>query len=134
MDRPLTVILPDGGQTSIDYHGDALPLKVTKTVLATPSPSIVTSTVYDPLGRGSQRRLDSDPAGIDYTDTTYDALKQIGYLLLDEALGEYDVESRLGLIKMLSPEARTEETRYPLFDLPARFDRLISLLGKEHRT
>jgi hypothetical protein len=30
-------------------------------------------------------------------------LKQIGYLLLDEALGEYDVESRLSLIKMLSP-------------------------------
>ena len=27
-------------------------------------------------------------------------LKQIGYLLLDEALGEYDVESRLGLIKI----------------------------------
>ena len=34
-------------------------------------------------------------------------LKQIGYLLLDEALGEYDVETRLGLIKMLSPETST---------------------------
>ncbi len=32
------------------------------------------------------------------------ALKQIGYLLLDEALGEYDVETRLGLIKMLPPD------------------------------
>jgi hypothetical protein len=30
------------------------------------------------------------------------ALQQIGYLLLDGALGEYDVETRLGLIKMLS--------------------------------
>jgi hypothetical protein len=27
----------------------------------------------------------------------------IGYILLDEALGEYDVESRLGLIKMFLP-------------------------------
>ena len=26
-------------------------------------------------------------------------IKQIGYLLLDEALGEYDVETRVGLIK-----------------------------------
>src|SRR5262249_2027676 len=32
-------------------------------------------------------------------------LKQIGYLLLDETLGEYDVETRLGLIKMLPPDA-----------------------------
>jgi hypothetical protein len=29
--------------------------------------------------------------------------KQIGYLLLDHGLGEYDVEMRLGLIKMLAP-------------------------------
>jgi len=60
-------------------------------------------------------------------------LKQIGYLLLDEALGEYDVEVRLGLIKMLSPETKTEVDRYPLFELPTRFDQLISQLGKEHR-
>jgi len=55
-------------------------------------------------------------------------LKQIGYLLLDEALGEYDVETRLGLIKMMSPDSRTEEDRYPLPDLPALFDQLVSRL------
>jgi hypothetical protein len=55
-------------------------------------------------------------------------LKQIGYLLLDEALGEYDVESQLGLIKMLSPDARTEGERYPLVELPAFFDKLVSRL------
>jgi|SRR5882672_2928552 len=38
-------------------------------------------------------------------------LKQIGYLLLDETLGEYDVESRVGLIKMLPPEMGTEGAR-----------------------
>jgi hypothetical protein len=53
-------------------------------------------------------------------------LKQIGYLLLDEALGEYDVESRLGLIKMLSPQTPTEGERHPFADLPALFDRLVS--------
>jgi len=55
-------------------------------------------------------------------------LKQIGYLLLDESLGEYDVESRLGLIKMLSPDTPTDEERYPLAELAARFDELISQL------
>ncbi len=55
-------------------------------------------------------------------------LKQIGYLLLDETLGEYDVESRLGLIKMLSPETRTDGVRYPLAELAARFDELVSQL------
>jgi hypothetical protein len=54
------------------------------------------------------------------------SLKQIGYLLLDEALGEYDVETRLGLIKMLSPDTETEGARYPLSELPAQFDGLIA--------
>lgn len=56
------------------------------------------------------------------------ASKQIGYLLLDTTLGEYDVETRLGLIKMLSPETRTVGERYPLAELPARFDELVSRL------
>jgi hypothetical protein len=55
-------------------------------------------------------------------------LKQIGYLLLDEALGEFDVESRLGLVRMLSPDARTDGDRYPLQDLPPLFDQLVSRL------
>lgn len=57
-------------------------------------------------------------------------LKQIGYLLLDEALGEYDVESRLGLIKMLSPQVRKYGERHPFADLPARFDELVGQLEK----
>jgi hypothetical protein len=56
------------------------------------------------------------------------AFKQIGFLLLDVALGEYDVETRLGLIKMLSPETRTVGDRYPLAELPTLFDQLVSRL------
>jgi hypothetical protein len=52
-------------------------------------------------------------------------LKQIAYLLLDEALGEYDVEAHLGLIKMLSPEQGAGTERYPLAELPARFDKFV---------
>jgi hypothetical protein len=55
-------------------------------------------------------------------------LKQIGYLLLDEALGEYDVEMRLGFIKMLPPETQTSGERSPLIKLPELFDRLVSRL------
>ncbi len=58
--------------------------------------------------------------------------KQIGYLLLDDALGEFDVETRLGLIKMYSPDASTSEKRYPFPDLPQLFDQLVSRL--EHRS
>jgi hypothetical protein len=60
-------------------------------------------------------------------------LKQIGYLLLDDTLGEYDVESRLGLIKMLSPDSKAEGKRYPLAELAARFDELVSQLEGHSR-
>ncbi|HVT96553.1 MAG TPA: hypothetical protein VHE33_03545 [Acidobacteriaceae bacterium] len=56
--------------------------------------------------------------------------KQFGYLLLDAALGEYDVETGLGFIQMLPPEESTSEHRYPFADLPELFDQLIARLGK----
>lgn len=54
--------------------------------------------------------------------------KQIGYLLLDEMLGEYDVESRLSLIKMLPTDTKSPGDRHPLRELPGLFDQLISRL------
>ena len=62
------------------------------------------------------------------------AMKQIGYLLLDETLGEYDVETRLGLINMLSPETRTVGDRHPLAELPTLFDQLVSRLERRAGT
>lgn len=59
------------------------------------------------------------------------AMKVIGYLLLDEALGEYDVAARLGMIAMHSPDAHTEGERYTFTELPGRFDVLVeSLQGR----
>jgi hypothetical protein len=55
-------------------------------------------------------------------------LKQVGYLLLDETLGEYDVEVGLGLIKMFAPDTRTPGERYPLSELPVLFDKLVARL------
>ncbi|MGH9564162.1 MAG: hypothetical protein ACRD3S_22140 [Terracidiphilus sp.] len=54
--------------------------------------------------------------------------KLIGYLLLDEALGEYDVEERLGLIKILPADTRIEWERHPLAELPSAFDKLVARL------
>jgi len=54
--------------------------------------------------------------------------KQIGYLLLDEALGEYDVETKIGLIEMLAPESRQRGDRYPFRELAKHFDQAITRL------
>ena len=54
--------------------------------------------------------------------------KQIGYLMLDESLGEFDVETRLGLIQMLPPESNKEGDRHPLAELPVLFDQVVSRL------
>ena len=59
------------------------------------------------------------------------AWKQIGYLLLDEALGEYDVETKLGIIKLFAPEAEIPGERIPLAELPDVFDRhVLTLAGR----
>lgn len=54
--------------------------------------------------------------------------KSMAYLILDEALGEYDVETRLGLIKMFAPEEKTTAQRHPLEELPVLFDKLVARL------
>jgi hypothetical protein len=55
-------------------------------------------------------------------------IKTIGYLLLDECLGEFEVESRVGLIEMLSPDTRTNGQRHPFSELPKQFDELVASL------
>lgn len=65
MDRSVAINHPDGGQATFDYHGDAFPLKTTKTVLVAPGSSIVTSAVFDGRGRPVTTTVDSDPGGVD---------------------------------------------------------------------
>jgi hypothetical protein len=56
------------------------------------------------------------------------ARKMIGYLLLDEVLGEFDVEMKVGMIEMYSIDEPVEFERMPLAELPAAFDRLVAKL------
>ncbi len=47
---------------------------------------------------------------------------QIGYLMLDQALGEYDVETKVGRIEFFPRHSPSQADRFPLSELPARFD------------
>jgi hypothetical protein len=55
------------------------------------------------------------------------AFKVIAYLLLDEALGEYDVETCIGPIAVEKPDAAAG-VAHPFSELPAQFDQLIAKL------
>jgi YD repeat-containing protein len=72
MGRLVETDFPDGGQIKTNFNGDAVPLTITTTQLATPDPSIVKTTVLDGLGRTQSECL-TDPEGNDCVDTTYDA-------------------------------------------------------------
>ncbi|MGH9685401.1 MAG: RHS repeat domain-containing protein [Candidatus Acidiferrales bacterium] len=79
--RILTTSYPDRGSTADCYTDDSsgqcysgsLPLKVITTTAITSGMNLVHTTVYDDLGRISQTQVNSDPEGVDYTETTYDA-------------------------------------------------------------
>src|SRR5207245_343875 len=72
--RVLQENFPDGGQTSWTYNS---PTNITTTTKMNASQNIVSTVLLDSLGRTSQTQLNSDPQGVDYTDTTYDALGRV---------------------------------------------------------
>jgi hypothetical protein len=78
------------------------------------------------LTNGSEIGLRLFVSGFNERDT---ALKQIVYLMLDEALGEFDVETKVGLIEMLPSKSPDTANRYPLCELATLFDELASRLA-----
>lgn len=81
------------------------------------------------LSNGRELGLYLFTPGYDETNT---AFGQIGYLMLDEALGEYDVETKVGLIKFFDFEAHPDSKRFPLAKLPEIFDAHYAELTKSH--
>jgi len=70
---------------------------------------------------------DGDKVGIvlffdGYTEEEKDIFGQIGYLFLDESLGEYAVETQVGFIEFQSQESKYFSRSSPLEDLPKQFD------------
>ena len=48
--------------------------------------------------------------------------QNMGYLFLDEALGEYDIETKVGFIEFRNRESEEFEGARPLLELPVHFD------------
>jgi hypothetical protein len=67
-----------------------------------------------------------------YRDDERTIWGQIGYLFLDQALGEYDVETKVGLIEFFPSSAHPEAVRYPLHELPMIFDARFAELPPRH--
>jgi hypothetical protein len=57
-----------------------------------------------------------------YNEKQKNIFGQIGYLMLDEALGEYAVEMQVGFIEFQSRESKYFSPAAPLVELPAHFD------------
>ncbi len=66
-----------------------------------------------------------------YTEERKTDFGNIGYLMLDQALGEYDVVAKLGPIKMMGPDAAVGSEKYPLKELPTMFDQVWSRLSSQ---
>ncbi len=72
--RRLTEVDFPIGSKTFNYHADALPATVTQTQTASPDPNIVTSTIYDGVGRVAHTTVDSDPDTTVTVDYTYDGV------------------------------------------------------------
>jgi hypothetical protein len=62
----------------------------------------------------------SKPYG--YKDSDRGTYGQIGYLFLDEALGEYAVETQVGFVEFQPRESEYFGQSHPLRELPRDFD------------
>jgi hypothetical protein len=60
-----------------------------------------------------------------YNEAEKGTLGQIGYLLLDEALGEYDMETKVGFIEFQPRTSTYFFKSKPIKELPAQFDEYV---------
>jgi len=70
--RKVEIDYPDGGETKITYNDTVNPTVQINELFATSGSWLTKQLNLDGLGRLMQHQLTSDPAGIVYTDTTYD--------------------------------------------------------------
>lgn len=59
---------------------------------------------------------------------------QVGYLFLDEALGEYDVETKVGFIEVLGQDSKHFNGASPISGLASRFDAVLSGRNQQNQT
>lgn len=61
-----------------------------------------------------------------YNEASSELWGHVGFLFLDMALGEYDVETKVGHIDFRPYAFKTDLDRYPLPELPERFDKFVA--------
>ncbi|MCE0497901.1 MAG: hypothetical protein LV481_08160 [Methylacidiphilales bacterium] len=79
---------------------------------------------------------DGNKAGITvfisgYTEDQRKTYMGIAFLMLDQALGEYDMETKVGFINIKDSTDQTPLEKKALTDLPATFDSFIQFAKKE---
>lgn len=74
--RVTAVSYPDSGWEH-DSYVDTAPNSVLTTKTQSPDPDVSAQVVFDGYSRKSQSQLLTDPNGVDYTDTTYDAVGRV---------------------------------------------------------
>ena len=78
------------------------------------------------LSRDADIGLEIFMPAYDDSDARY---KQIGYLFLDQALGEFDVETKVTYLRFFAATEPLKFERIPFKELPERFDELYDHLN-----
>ncbi|QQS42315.1 MAG: hypothetical protein IPM63_05060 [Acidobacteriota bacterium] len=70
---------------------------------------------------------DGEKAGLtvfvkDLDQSRSDQYKQAAFIMLDQAIGEYDMETKVGFIGLQPFESNSDQERHSLDELPQRFD------------
>ena len=79
---------------------------------------------------------DGDKAGITlfiegYSPNEFEKYAGVIYLMLDQTLGEYDVETKVGFIKLKSKSAASNLARQSFSALAPTFDKFVRSISKE---
>jgi len=74
LNRLLTVVEADGGQTTLAYNEGALPITATSTTKIDSTQNLVNTAIYDGLGRTKQTQQNSNPLCVVKVDVTYDEI------------------------------------------------------------
>lgn len=64
----------------------------------------------------------------DYVEKQHDEFANVGYLILDQALGEYTVETRVGIIEMFDRSSKYFLSAKPVKELGVHFDAVVENL------
>ncbi len=83
---------------------------------------ILILTNFTTLGSEDDEKLGIILFFKDYKEAEKNIWGNIGFLMLDQALGEYDVETKVGFIEFHSKKSKYYYNSFPLSELTKRFD------------